>query len=43
MAREYGIAAVVGIPEATRLIRTGDRIRVNGDLGYVELIGETAP
>ena len=43
VAREYGIAAVVGVPEATRLIRTGDRIRVNGDLGYVELIGETAP
>jgi len=38
VAREYGIPAVVGVPDATKTIRTGQRIRVNGDLGYVELL-----
>jgi pyruvate,water dikinase len=37
IAREYGIPAVVGVPEATRLIRDGDRVRVDGDQGLVEL------
>jgi pyruvate,water dikinase len=41
VAREYGIPAVVGVPDATRMIRTGQRIRVNGDLGYVELLSTT--
>jgi phosphoenolpyruvate synthase/pyruvate phosphate dikinase len=38
IAREYGIPAVVGVPGATRAIRTGQRVRVNGDLGYVEVL-----
>jgi pyruvate,water dikinase len=38
VAREYGIPAVVGVLEATRKIRTGQRIRVHGDQGYVELL-----
>src|SRR5262249_3326814 len=38
VAREYGIPAVVGVPGATRAIRTGQRVRVQGDLGYVELL-----
>ena len=29
-AREYGIPAVVGVESATKLIRDGQRIRVNG-------------
>jgi pyruvate,water dikinase len=37
IAREYGIPAVVGVPDATRLIADGDRIRVEGDQGIVEL------
>ena len=37
IAREYGIPAVVGVPDATRLITDGDRIRVDGDAGIVEL------
>jgi pyruvate,water dikinase len=37
VAREYGIPAVVCVPDATRLIRTGQRIRVNGDQGFVEI------
>src|SRR5262249_26589475 len=38
VAREYGIPAVVGVPGATRAIRTGQRVRVNGDLGCVEVL-----
>lgn len=38
VAREYGIPAVVGITEGTKVIKTGMTIRVNGDLGYVEII-----
>lgn len=38
VAREYGIPAVVGVLDATRLIRTGQRLRVNGDRGYVEVL-----
>ncbi len=36
IAREYGLPAVVGVEHATRLIRDGQRIRVNGTDGYVE-------
>lgn len=38
IAREYGIPAVVGLENATRLITTGQRIRVNGTEGYVEIL-----
>jgi phosphoenolpyruvate synthase/pyruvate phosphate dikinase len=38
IAREYGLPAVVGVEQATRLIRDGQRIRVNGTDGYVELL-----
>jgi pyruvate,water dikinase len=38
IAREYGVAAVVGIEHATRLIRDGQRIRVHGTDGYVEIL-----
>lgn len=38
VAREYGIPAVVGITEGTKVIHTGMKIRVNGDLGYVEIL-----
>ncbi len=40
VAREYGIPAVVCIPDATTRIKTGQRIRVNGDLGFVEILEE---
>ncbi|MER6603599.1 rifamycin-inactivating phosphotransferase [Streptomyces parvus] len=39
IAREYGLPAVVGVEEATRLIRDGQRIRVHGTDGYVEILG----
>ncbi|WP_156819486.1 rifamycin-inactivating phosphotransferase [Pseudonocardia sp. HH130630-07] len=38
VAREYGLPAVVGVPGATRLIADGQRIRVDGTGGYVELL-----
>ena len=37
VAREYGIPAVVGTGTATRRIRTGDLVTVDGDAGRVEL------
>jgi phosphohistidine swiveling domain-containing protein len=37
VARENGIPAVVGVPEATRRIRDGQRIRVDGAAGTVEV------
>ena len=38
IAREYGLPAVVGIDNATWLIKDGQRIRINGTEGYVELL-----
>lgn len=38
IAREYGLPAVVGMEHATRLIKDGQRIRVNGTDGYVEIL-----
>jgi pyruvate,water dikinase len=40
IAREYGLPAVVGVEHATQLIRDGQRIRVNGTEGYVEVLPE---
>ncbi|MGZ5329487.1 MAG: rifamycin-inactivating phosphotransferase [Actinomycetota bacterium] len=41
IAREYGLPAVVGVEHATRLIRDGQRIRVNGTDGYIEVLSAT--
>jgi rifampicin phosphotransferase len=38
IAREYGLPAVVGVENATGLIGDGQRIRVNGTEGYVEIL-----
>ncbi len=38
IAREYGLPAVVGVENATTLIRDRQRIRVHGTDGYVELL-----
>ncbi|MEU6415393.1 rifamycin-inactivating phosphotransferase [Microbispora sp. NPDC046933] len=38
IAREYGLPAVVGVEQATRLIRDGQRIRVHGTDGYVQIL-----
>jgi rifampicin phosphotransferase len=38
IAREYGLPAVVGVENATNLIKDGQRIRVHGTKGYVEVL-----
>ncbi|HEY8804275.1 MAG TPA: phosphoenolpyruvate synthase [Clostridium sp.] len=40
VAREYGIPAVVGVSEATKKIKTGQKIRVDGNAGFVMIIEE---
>lgn len=53
LSREFAIPAVIGTSVATRTIRNGDRIRVNGSTGIVDILeagagipgsaGKTAP
>jgi phosphohistidine swiveling domain-containing protein len=38
VAREMGIPAVVGCSNATMLLKTGDRVRVDGGRGIVEIL-----
>ena len=40
IAREYGLPAVVGVERATELIRDGQRIRVDGTNGDVQILTE---
>ena len=40
VARELGIPAVVGCGSATTRLRSGDRVRVDGGQGTVEILGE---
>jgi pyruvate,water dikinase len=39
VAREYGIPAVVGVPDATGRIATGEQVTVDGSAGTVALEG----
>jgi phosphohistidine swiveling domain-containing protein len=39
VSREFGIPAVVGTTNATQMIKTGARVRVNGNTGVVEILG----
>ena len=41
LAREFGIPAVVGSSVATERIKTGDRIRIDGSAGVVEILETT--
>lgn len=38
VAREYGLPAVVGVENATKIIKDGQRILVNGTEGYIQLL-----
>lgn len=38
IAREYGLPAVVGVENATKLIKDGQQIRVHGTEGFVEIL-----
>lgn len=40
VAREYGIPAVVSVPGVTAALKTGDWVRVDGDRGWVEKLGD---
>ncbi|SEM84068.1 phosphoenolpyruvate synthase [Lihuaxuella thermophila] len=40
VAREYGIPAVVGVDDATRKIKDGQMIRVDGNQGFVEILSD---
>jgi phosphohistidine swiveling domain-containing protein len=42
VSREFGIPAVVGTSDATLRIRTGDRVRVNGSTGQVDILSRSA-
>jgi pyruvate,water dikinase len=42
LSREFGIPAVVGTQDATDRISTGDRIRVDGSKGLVEILESAA-
>ena len=37
VAREYGMPAVVGVREATKKLQTGQRVRVDGNRGIIEI------
>src|SRR5262249_3922959 len=39
VAREYGLPAVLGTGSATKLIETGDHVRVDGSNGVVTILG----
>jgi pyruvate,water dikinase len=43
IAREYGLPAVVGVENATKLIKDGQRIRLHGTEGYVEILVTIQP
>jgi pyruvate,water dikinase len=38
VAREYGLPAVVGTGQATKRIKTGQRLHVDGDRGVVTIL-----
>lgn len=42
VAREYGIPAVVGVGDGTKRLRSGQRLRVDGSRGIVEVLAEAA-
>jgi phosphohistidine swiveling domain-containing protein len=41
VAREYGLPAVVSVHGATRRIQTGQRLRIDGSRGIVEILDES--
>jgi pyruvate,water dikinase len=43
VAREYGIPAVVGVADATRLLKTGQRVRLDGGSGTIEILESITP
>jgi pyruvate,water dikinase len=42
VARELGVPTVVNVSDATRVFRTGDRLRLDGDRGVIEKLARHA-
>ncbi len=40
VAREYGLPAVAGVPDATDALNDGQLVRVNGETGQVTLLDD---
>lgn len=40
VAREYGIPTVVGVENATKILKDGQYVRVDGTKGYVQILDE---
>ena len=40
VAREVGIPVVVDVAQATSALHDGDRVRVDGSTGLVEIVGD---
>jgi pyruvate,water dikinase len=43
VARELGVPCVVGTGDGTTALRTGDRVRVDGTTGSVEILSRAEP
>ncbi|EDM81587.1 phosphoenolpyruvate synthase [Plesiocystis pacifica SIR-1] len=43
VAREYGLPAVVGVDDCTTKIRSGQRLRLDGDQGLVTILDDPGP
>jgi phosphohistidine swiveling domain-containing protein len=41
LAREYGLPAVVGVHDATRRLRDGDRVQLDGTTGQIRILGRS--
>jgi pyruvate,water dikinase len=38
VAREYGIPAVMNVPNATNLLKDGQRVRLDGETGTIDIL-----
>jgi phosphohistidine swiveling domain-containing protein len=43
IAREYGLPALANVRNATRILKTGDRVRLNASAGRAERVGQPTP
>ena len=43
VAREYGIPAIVGVDQATQRLQTGQKIRIDGSTGEIDVLEERDP
>lgn len=42
VSREYGIPAVLAVQNATKILKSGDKIQLNGDTGEIEIISKNS-